>query len=119
MSTPRSFQEDARFRVLRLLQDYPDISQRDIARKLGISLGGVNYCLQGLVEKGLVKLKNVSKSDNKLKYAYLLTPRGVAEKAAMTSRFLKRRMREYEMLKAEIEAVAEDLDGERAGFDKG
>lgn len=110
MKTPNSLREDARYRVLRLLQDDPNISQRDIADKLGISLGGVNYCMRGLIEKGLVKLKNARKSERKLQYAYLLTPRGIAEKSEMTARFLRRRMREYEALKVEIEAVSTDAD---------
>ena len=101
--------EDLRFRVLRILQDNPDASQRDIAKFLGLSLGGVNYCLSALIEKGHVKMRNFRGSDDKLKYSYLLTPKGIAEKSALTGRFLKRKMREYEDLKAEIEAVQEEL----------
>jgi EPS-associated MarR family transcriptional regulator len=117
MKSSSSLREDARFRVLHLLQENPNISQRDIANRLGISLGGVNYCLRGLVEKGLVKLKNAQKSESKLKYAYLLTPHGIAEKSEMTARFLKRRMREYEAIRMEIEAVSTDVDDARLIFE--
>ncbi|MCF6273984.1 MAG: MarR family EPS-associated transcriptional regulator [Rhodobacteraceae bacterium] len=101
--------EDARFRVLRLLQKSPASSQRDIAKNLGLSLGGVNYCLNALVEKGHIKMRNFQESNDKRKYAYLLTPKGIAEKTALTGRFLARKMQEYEALKAEIEAVQEEF----------
>jgi EPS-associated MarR family transcriptional regulator len=97
--------EDTRFRVLRLLQDKPDLTQREIAEALGISLGGVNYCLHALASKGLVKIRNFRNSNNKMGYTYLLTPKGISEKTALTARFLKRKMGEYEALKAEIEAL--------------
>ena len=102
--------EDVRFRVLRLLEENPTASQREIAKALGISLGGVNYCLNALVEKGFVKMRNFQEAEDKRKYMYLLTPKGVAEKAALTGRFLARKMREYEALKAEIEAVREEME---------
>ena len=101
--------EDVRFRVLRLLQENPTASQREIAEALGISLGGVNYCLNALVEKGFVKMRNFREAEDKRKYVYLLTPKGVAEKAALTGRFLARKMQEYEALKAEIEAVRAEV----------
>ena len=101
--------EDTRFRVLRLLQDKPDLTQREIAEALGISLGGVNYCLRALASKGLVKIKNFQKSNNKVGYAYLLTPKGIAEKTSLTARFLKRKMEEHKTLKAEIEALKEEI----------
>ena len=97
--------EDLHFRVLKLLQDKPDISQRDLAAQLGISHGKMNYCLNALMEKGLVKLQNFSNSQHRWRYAYVLTPTGLAEKAALTGRFLKRKMAEYEALRAEIEAL--------------
>lgn len=97
--------EDLRFRVLRLLQENPRLSHREIARALGVSAGGVNYCVNALIEKGMVKVRNFRASDNKLRYAYVLTPQGIAEKAALTGRFLQRKMSEYEALKAEIESV--------------
>ena len=102
--------EDLHFRVLKLLQDNPDLSQRDLAERLGVSNGKLNYCLRALIDKGLVKLSNLTQSKHLFGYAYLLTPAGIAEKAALTSRFLKRKMAEYEALQAEIEALRDDLD---------
>lgn len=98
--------EDVHFRVLRLLEDHPDYSQREIADALGISLGRVNYCLKALIQRGSVKVDNFRAASNKLNYAYVLTPRGIADKAALTARFLARKMREFEALKAEIEALS-------------
>ena len=98
-SRQRNSQEDTNYRVLRLLQDNPNLSQRELASALGISLGGLNYCLQALLGKGLIKVQNFQSSKRKLAYAYLLTPSGMAEKAVLTSRFLKRKMVEYESLK--------------------
>jgi EPS-associated MarR family transcriptional regulator len=104
-----SLQEDTRFRVLRLFGENPDMTQRDIAEALGISLGGVNFCLRALVDKGLVKIHNFQSSKNKMGYVYLLTPIGIAEKAGLTARFLKRKLYEYEILKAEIEALQKEI----------
>ena len=95
--------EDLRFRVLKTLKDRPDISQRDLAELLGISHGKANYCLKALIDKGLVKLHNFSQSNHRWGYVYLLTPAGIAEKAALTGRFLQRKMAEYEALRIEIE----------------
>ena len=109
-----TFREDARYRILRLLEEKPDLSQRDIARELGISLGSVNYCLQGMIAQGTVKIANFRNSRNKLAYAYLLTPRGLREKASLTDAFLQRRLAEYEALKAEIDALERELASARA-----
>lgn len=103
-------QEDVRFRVLRLLQENPEMSQRDIADAVGISVGGVHYCLNALIEKGMVKLGNFSAAQDKRRYAYILTPKGLSEKAALTSRFLKRKMEEYEALKKEIDALQSEIE---------
>lgn len=103
-------QEDIRFRVLRLLQENPEMSQRDIAAAVGISVGGVHYCLNALIEKGLVKLGNFSAAQDKRRYAYILTPKGLSEKTALTSRFLKRKMEEYEALKEEIDALQSEME---------
>lgn len=108
-STHAQQTEDLHFRVLKLLQDKPDISQRDLAAQLGISHGKMNYCLNALMEKGLVKLQNFSNSQHRWRYAYVLTPTGLAEKAALTGRFLKRKMAEYEALRKEIEALKSEL----------
>ncbi|WAW09096.1 MarR family EPS-associated transcriptional regulator [Oxalobacter vibrioformis] len=95
---------------MKRLQETSDISQRELARELGVSLGSVNYCLQALMEKGWVKMQNFSKSKNKLGYVYLLTPTGLAEKSALTRRFLKRKQEEHEALREEIEALKKDAD---------
>jgi EPS-associated MarR family transcriptional regulator len=97
--------QDAHFRVMRIIEANPNYSQRDIARSLGISLGAVNYCLNALIGVGFVKVRNFRASNNKRRYAYILTPKGAAEKAALAGAFLQRMMREYEALKAEIEAL--------------
>ena len=116
-SRQAKIQEDTTFRIMRILQEHPDLSQRDLAEKLGMSLGGLNYCLKALMDKGLVKLENFQSSQHKFKYVYVLTPTGIAQKIAMTGHFLKRKMEEYEALKAEIEALkseVESLDSEKS-----
>ncbi len=102
-------QEDTHFRVLRLLLDNPQITQRELSEKLGVSLGATNYVLRALMEKGAIKIQNFQASRKKLSYVYLLTPMGIAEKARLTTRFLSRKRFEYEALKAEIEAVSKDV----------
>lgn len=98
-------QEDTAFRVMRLLDQTPDLTQRELAQQLGLSLGGLNYCLKALMEKGWVKVQNFSHSKNKFGYMYLLTPAGIARKAELTGRFLQRKMAEYDALRLEIEAL--------------
>jgi EPS-associated MarR family transcriptional regulator len=109
-SRQAKLQEDTYFRVMRILQENPDLTQRELAEKLGISVGGLNYCLKALMEKGLVKMKNFATSKNKFGYVYVLTPTGMAEKAAITHSFLQRKMDEYEALKAEIEALRSEVE---------
>ena len=106
-----SFREDVRFNILRMLESHPEYSQRDLADALGISLGGVNYCMKALIEKGFVKVSNFRRSDNKLRYAYLLTPSGISERALLTSRFLQRKIKEYEVVKAEIDDLMRECGG--------
>ena len=101
----RKQQEDTNFRILRKLEENPNLTQRELAQSLGLSLGGLNYCLQALLDKGVVKMHNFQTSQRKVAYAYLLTPSGITEKAALTGRFLKRKMEEYEALKAEIDEL--------------
>ena len=103
-------QEDTHFRVLALLQNKPDLNQREMAVALGVSLGGINYCLRALVAKGLVKMYNFHENENKLGYAYLLTPAGLAEKLILTSHFLQRKQQEYIALKAEIDVLQKTPD---------
>ena len=100
--------ENIHFRVLRLLEANPAMNQRDLADALGVSLGKTNYCLKALLDKGMLKMQNFQNSKKKLAYAYLLTPAGIAEKAALTQRFLKRKIEEYEFLKAEIEQLKQE-----------
>mgnify|MGYP001570252431 FL=1 len=97
--------DEYRYKILRLLEVDPQMSQRDIARELGISLGKANYCLQALIERGLVKANNFKNSRNKQAYMYLLTRRGIVEKVHITARFLERKMAEYEALEKEIEQL--------------
>ena len=96
---------ELQFRVLRLLESNPHLTQRELSKSLGVSLGGVNYCLNALVVKGSVKIQNFKNNKNKWVYAYLLTPQGMAEKTSLTGNFLRRKMQEYEDLKAEIESL--------------
>ena len=115
MPTLRSRQqEDTTYRVLRLLQANPDITQREIAQQLGMSTSGLNYCLKALIDKGLVKMQNFSQSKNKFGYIYVLTPQGIAQKALLTGRFLQRKLQEYERLQEEIS----QLQAESASCDK-
>ena len=109
------FQEEIQFEVLRRLHQTPQVSQRALAKDLGVGLGTINFCFQALVEKGLVKMQNFSQSTNKLRYAYLLTPAGVAEKSKMMTEFLNRKMAEYETLQAEIEALKVEMNPVKAG----
>jgi EPS-associated MarR family transcriptional regulator len=110
MTSRRSqLQEDTYFRVLRMLQDNPDMTQREIAEKLGISTSGLNYCLKALIDKGWVKVHNFSQSKNKFGYIYVLTPQGITEKLTLTSRFLKRKKQEYDALKLEIDALQSEV----------
>lgn len=102
--------EDTRFRILRLLQDNPELSQRDLARALGVSTGGAYYALRALIEKGFIKVGNFTASSDKRRYAYILTPKGLAEKAALTGRFLRRKLQEHEALLAEINALQAELE---------
>ena len=96
---------------MRILQDSPDITQRELAEKLGVSLGGLNYCLKALIDKGWVKIQNFSNNKNKLRYAYLLTPTGIVQKASLTSSFLQRKLQEYEALKQEIKQMKQEVNG--------
>tara|TARA_R110002072_G_C7882926_1_gene528178 strand:+ start:583 stop:960 length:378 start_codon:yes stop_codon:yes gene_type:complete len=105
---------DVQYRILRLLQENPELSQRDLAQAVGVSVGGIHYVLNALLEKGLIKLGNFTAAEDKRRYAYVLTPKGMKEKASMTRDFLARKMAEYEDLKEEINKVRADMDGEKA-----
>ncbi len=114
-SRQAKLQEDTYFRAMRILQENPDLTQRELAEKLGISVGGLNYCLNALMEKGMVKMKSFANSKNKFGYIYVLTPTGMTEKASITHRFLQRKMDEYEALKLEIEALKREIPGDDNG----
>ena len=105
--TPR---EAAHYRVLRLIEEQPEISQRELARVLGVSLGKTHYLLKALLDKGLVKANNFRRSDNKLAYAYLLTPSGIAAKLDLTRAFLRLKEDEYRVAREEIERLQRELD---------
>ena len=116
MASRRSeIQEDVTLRTLRIIGEDPTISQRDLASRVGISVGAAHYCLTALAEKGLIKLGNFHASRNKRGYVYLLTPEGIAAKAQLTMRFLSRKMAEYEALKAEIAELEREVGEEHAG----
>ena len=97
--------EASHLKVLRLLESNPRMNQRDLSKAMGVSLGKTNYCIKALLDKGLIKMQNFRTSQNKLAYTYLLTPAGAEEKARITVRFLKRKVQEYELLRAEIEEL--------------
>jgi len=102
--------ETTHYTLLKTLADNPELSQRALAKRMGISLGKVNFCLNALVAKGSIKINNFRNSDNKLAYTYLLTPRGISEKARMTVDFLQYKMQEYERLRAEIEELRREAE---------
>jgi EPS-associated MarR family transcriptional regulator len=104
---PLALSDEARYRILRLIERNPAVSQREIARELGISLGKVNFCLQALIEKGTIKATSFLNSHNKRAYVYVLTPRGIKDKARITVRFLRRKMAEYEAIREEIAELTE------------
>ncbi len=101
--------DEAHLRVLQLLQQQPEWTQRELAEALGVSVGKVNYVLRALIERGAVKARNFRNSQHKLAYAYLLTPKGASHKAALTQRFLQRKLAEYAALKTEIERLQRDV----------
>jgi EPS-associated MarR family transcriptional regulator len=107
--SPEPAQDETLFHVLRTLEANPRTSQRELADSMGMSLGKANYCLKALLDKGLIKMQNFRNSRNKLAYAYLLTPAGVAAKTSLTARFLKRKMAEYEALRVEIEELKREV----------
>ena len=108
-------QEETRLRVMRLLDENPSISTREIARRVGISNGAAYYCVTALVDKGFIKLTNFARSQTKGKYIYELTPRGIRAKAALTVSFLERKKNEYEDLKLEIERLESELGVDEKG----
>jgi len=102
MNKPKMLTDEYRYKILKLVEEKPDISQRELAESLGISLGKANYCLKALIAVGILKASNFRNSKNKVAYMYLLTPTGIEEKAKITARFLNNKLQEYERLQAEI-----------------
>ena len=102
--------DDAHYHLLRLLDSRPQLTQRELAREMGVSLGKVNYCVAALIEKGWIKARNFRNNKNKLSYAYLLTPSGIEQKAVITVHFLRRKMEEYESLTKEIAQLRREVD---------
>ncbi len=108
--SPVEGRDELKLRVMRVLEGNPTASQRQIAAELGVSLGGINFCLKALAEKGLIKIGNFARAERKLGYAYILTPAGVNEKAQLTARFLKRKLNEYEALREEIALLQREIN---------
>lgn len=109
MTKSTKLNPDIHFRLLNIIEENPHITQRELAKKLNVSLGGINYCLKALIDIGHIKADNFHKSPKKLNYLYLLTPKGVSQKTSLTSDFLKRKMAEYRDLKNEIDLITSKL----------
>jgi EPS-associated MarR family transcriptional regulator len=107
--------DELRLRVLRALEANPELSQRQLAAELGVSLGGVNYALKALIERGFVKADNFRRSGSKVAYLYVLTPKGIAEKSSLATAFLGRKLEEYEVLRHEIEALKDEVNSADSG----
>jgi len=101
--------EEAHLRILKIVSEKPDISQRQLAVRLGISLGKTNFLIRSLLEKGLIKAGNFGRAPNKLEYLYILTPKGIGEKVRLTHAFLIRKEAEYEALRTEILTLKQDI----------
>ena len=108
-------EQEIRYRLFKLLEDDPNLTQRQMAEKMGISLGKFNYCLKELVKKGFVKIDRFTSSDNKAAYMYLLTPHGIEQKAKITANFLKRKMNEYKKIEQEIDKLKKEIRAEKTG----
>jgi len=107
------YEQEIKYRLLKILSRESNITQRDMARRMGISLGKVNYCLSELAKKGIIKINRFKSARNKIPYTYMLTPRGVEEKASLTVRFLQRKISEYEEIKSQIRELASEVDEEK------
>lgn len=108
--------DETHYKLLKLLEQNPELSQRELAKELGISLGKANYCLQAVIERGWVKAKNFTHSSNKRAYAYILTPTGIEHKAKVTLRFLKHKVAEYDALQKYIEQLRQEVDDMETGL---
>ena len=110
-TTPKTKHPDMYYKVLDLIHKYPNITQRELARKTGVSLGSLHYCLKSLVEKGWIKAENFKKNPRKYTYLYLLTPAGILQKTKLAYDFLNRKKKEYEHLRRVVEQLSEELYG--------
>ena len=108
-SRRKEHREDSKFRVFQMINENPQMTTREIAQKVGISNGSAYYLLTSLIDMGFIKLSNFNDSSQKIKYSYLLTPKGIREKSLITGRFLKRKKQEYKLLKKEITELERDL----------
>ena len=108
-SRRKEYQEDAKLRVFHIISTNPQMTSREIAKKVGISNGSAYYLLTSLIDKGFVKLSNFKENSQKIKYCYLLTPKGIREKSLISSKFIERKKKEYEMLKKEITELERDV----------
>jgi len=108
--------DEYKYKILKLVETQPEISQRELSKALGISLGKTNYCLKALIEKGTLKVSNFKNSKNKLAYMYFLTPNGIEEKSAITLRFLKTKIKEYEILSEEIKSLRQEANSDLVPF---
>ena len=109
-SRRKEHREDSKFRVFQMINENPQMTTREIAQKVGISNGSAYYLLTSLIERGFIKLSNFKDSSQKVKYSYLLTPKGIREKSLVTSKFLVRKKQEYELLRKEIIKLERDLN---------
>lgn len=109
----KPYEEEIRYRLLKILSTAPNLTQREMAKKMGISLGKVNYCLSGLAKKGFIKINRFRGSKNKILYIYILTPRGLEEKARLTLSFLRSKILEYETIRRQIRDLAREIEKER------
>jgi len=105
-----AYEQEIRYRLLNLLADEPQLRQLDMAKRMGISVGKVNFCISELAKKGLIKVNRFKSAKNKLPYSYMLTPRGIEEKGRITVRFLKRKIEEYEEIKRQIGTLSEEVE---------
>ena len=110
--------DETNFRLMRILAERPDISQRDLAEELGVSLGKVNYCLRALLQKSWVKAQNFRNSSNKVAYIYLLTPAGIEARSKLTVAFLKRKKAEYEHIRQDIDRLQLEVESQRSAKSK-
>jgi EPS-associated MarR family transcriptional regulator len=108
-----SYEDEIRYHLLKILENEPDLSQRKMAEKMGISLGKVNYCVTELAKKGFIKVNRFKNAKNKRAYTYLLTLRGMEEKSKLTINFLKRKLREYEEIKKQIGELSKEVEEEK------